>query len=185
MNPLSWKAKAISYLVLVAVIAGAGASAAWWFTKTAYEADIAQLKEDQSKEREGWLKEKLAVTTKAKTDTDAAIARMKDAQAALARIDAENQRKLENAEAENETLRRDVAAGFKRLRLLGAQLAKRGEHPAGGGACPGSVGDDTGVELSADAGRAVFDIRAGIISDRAKIAYLQDYVEKVVKQCRR
>lgn len=185
MNFASWKIKAICAFALVAFIAGSGAGAGWWFTKTAYEDDIAQLKEDQSKEREDWFKEKLAVTTKAKTDTDAAIARMKDAQAALARIDAENQRKLENAEAENETLRRDVAAGVKRLRLLGAQLAKRGEHPAGGDTCPGSVGDDTGVELSADAGQAVFDIRSGIISDRAKIAYLQDYVEKVVKQCRR
>lgn len=185
MNPISWKAKAIVALVLVAVIAGSGASAAWWITKTSYEADISQLKEEQGKEREQWLKEKLAITTKAKTDTDAAIARMKDAHGALARIDAENQRKLADAETENETLRRDVAAGTQRLRILGAKLAQRGEHPAGGNTCTGSVGDDAGVELSPAAGRTFFDLRAGIISDRAKIAYLQDYVEKVVRQCRR
>lgn len=178
-----WKVKAIGALVLVALVAGAGAGAAWWITKTAYEADIATLKEEQGREREGWLKEKLAITTKAKLDTDAAIARMKDAQGELARIDAENQRKLADAEQENEALRRDVAAGNRRLRLLGDKLSSG--NTASGGACTGSVGDDTGVELSAAAGRTVFDIRAGIISDRAKIAYLQDYIERVVKQCKR
>lgn len=179
----SWKVKAIGALALVAILAGAGAGAGWWFTKTAYERDISDLKEEQTREREGWLKEKLAITTKAKLDTDAAIARMKDAQGELARIDAENQRKLEDAELENEGLRRDVAAGARRLRLLGDKLSSG--NAAGGGSCTGSVGDDTGVELSAAAGRTVFDIRAGIISDRAKIAYLQDYIERVVKQCKR
>ena len=102
----SWKVKSIGALALVAILAGT--SAGWWFTKTAYERDISDLKEEQTREREGWLKEKLAITAKAKLDTDAAIARMKDAQGELARIDAENQRKLEDAELENEGLRRDV-----------------------------------------------------------------------------
>lgn len=179
----SWKVKAIGALALVAILAGAVAGAGWWFTKTAYERDISDLKGEQAREREGWLKEKLAITAKAKLDTDAAIARMKDAQGELARIDAENQRKLADAEQENEALRRDVAAGNRRLRLLGDKLSSG--NAAGGGACTGSVDDDTGVELSAAAGRTVFDIRAGIISDRAKIAYLQDYIERVVKQCKR
>lgn len=176
-----WKVKAIGALALVAILAGT--SAGWWFTKTAYERDISDLKGEQAREREGWLKEKLAITAKAKLDTDAAIARMKDAQGELARIDAENQRKLADAEQENEALRRDVAAGNRRLRLLGDKLSSG--NTASGGACTGSVGDDTGVELSAAAGRTVFDIRAGIISDRAKIAYLQDYIERVVKRCKR
>lgn len=175
------KVKAIGALALVAILAGAGAG--WWFTKTAYERDISDLKEEQSREREGWLKEKQAITAQAKMETDAAITRMKDAQGELARIDAENQRKLADAEQENEALRRDVAAGNRRLRLLGDKLSSG--NTASGGACTGSVGDDTGVELSAAAGRTVFDIRAGIIADRAKIAYLQDYIERVVKQCKR
>lgn len=175
------KVKAIGALALVAILAGAGAG--WWFTKTAYERDISDLKEEQSREREGWLKEKLAITAKAKLEADAVITRMKDAQDELALIDAENQRKLADAELENETLRRDVAAGNRRLRLLGDKLSSG--NTASGGACTGSVGDDTGVELSAAAGRTVFDIRAGIIADRAKIAYLQDYIGRVVKQCKR
>lgn len=91
-----WKVKAIGALALVAILAGT--SAGWWFTKTAYERDISDLKGEQARERDGWLKEKLAITVKAKLDTDAAIARMKDAQGELARIDAENQRKLADAE---------------------------------------------------------------------------------------
>lgn len=185
MNFASWKIKAICAFALVAFIAGSGAGAGWWFTKTAYERDISALKEEQGKEREGWVKDKLAITTKAQQDTANAIERMKTAQSDLARIDADNQRKLADAESKNDVLRRDVAAGLKRLRLLGSQLAQRGEHSAGGDTCTGSLGDDAGVELSAAAGRAVFDIRAGIISDRAKLAYLQDYVKNVVKQCRR
>ena len=170
-----WKVKAIGALALVAILAGT--SAGWWFTKTAYERDISVLKEEQAREREGWLKERLAITTKAKQDTDAAIARMKDAQGELARIDAENQRKLADAEQENEALRRDVAAGNRRLRLLGDKLSSG--NAAGGGACTGSVGDDTGVELSAAAGRTVFDIRAGIIKDRGALKGLQMYVREV------
>ena len=93
-----WKVKAIGALALVAILAGT--SAGWWFTKTAYERDISDLKGEQAREREGWLKERLAITAKAKLDTDAAIARMKDAQGELARIDAENQRRLADAEQE-------------------------------------------------------------------------------------
>jgi len=37
------------------------------------------------------------------------------------------------------------------------------------------VGDDAIVELSSDTGSNVLDIRSGIISDQAKLKYLQDY----------
>lgn len=154
-------------------------------TKTAYERDISDLKEEQTREREGWLKEKLAITTKAKLDTDAAIARMKDAQGELARIDAENQRKLEDAELENEGLRRDVAAGNRRLRILGAKLAHSGGDATGGDSATACMGDGADAELGPEAGRAVFDLRAGIIRKEAQLSALQDYVEKVVKQCKR
>ena len=57
-----WKVKAIGALALVAILAGT--SAGWWFTKTAYERDISDLKGEQAREREGWLKEKLAITAR-------------------------------------------------------------------------------------------------------------------------
>lgn len=177
------KVKAIGALALVAILAGAGAG--WWFTKTAYERDITDLKEELSREREGWLKEKLAVTTKAQQDTDQAIARMKAAQEDLARLDAETQRKLADAEMENETLSRDVASGNRRLRILGAKLAHSGGNATGGDSAAACMGDGADAELSPEAGRAVFDLRAGIIRKEAQLSALQDYVEKVVKQCKR
>lgn len=185
MNALSWKLKAIAALVLVALVAGAGAGATWWITKTAYEADIATLKEEHGREREGWLKEKLAVTTKAQQDTEQAIARMKAAQEDLARLDAETQRKLADAEMENETLSRDVASGNRRLRILGAKLAHSGRNATCGDSATACMGDGADAELSPEAGRAVFDLRAGIIRKEAQLSALQDYVEKVVKQCKR
>ncbi|EOF5818420.1 lysis system i-spanin subunit Rz [Salmonella enterica] len=48
-------------------------------------------------------------------------------------------------------------------------------------ASPGSVGDAATVELSKGAGQNVLDIRAGIISDQAKLKYLQEYIRA---QCR-
>jgi len=41
------------------------------------------------------------------------------------------------------------------------------------------VGNATQVELTAKAGRNVLDIRAGIISDQAKLDYLQEYVRSI------
>ncbi|WP_176211884.1 lysis system i-spanin subunit Rz, partial [Salmonella enterica] len=43
-------------------------------------------------------------------------------------------------------------------------------------ASPGSMGNAATVELSDVAGQNVLDIRAGIISDQAKLRYLQEYI---------
>ncbi|WP_079955692.1 peptidase [Salmonella enterica] len=43
------------------------------------------------------------------------------------------------------------------------------------------MGNAATVELSRDSGQNVLDIRAGIISDQAKLKYLQEYVRT---QCR-
>lgn len=188
-SQISWKLKAVAALVLVAIIAGAGASASWWLTKTAYQRDIATLTAEHANERSQWLVDKAAITTRAQQDTDAAMQRMKAAQDDLARLDAETQRKLADAEMENDSLSRDVATGVKRLRILGTQLtaAQRAasQHPAGGDSSAPGLGDGAYTELTAETGRAVLDLRAGIIRKEAQLSALQDYVEKVVKQCKR
>lgn len=186
---LSWKVKAIAAAVVVALIAGAGAGAAWWVTSTKADAAIARLKADHAAEKAQWDADRLAITTKAQQDTAAANQRTKDAQAAAAQIDAYWTEKFANAQKENDALRRDVATGDKRVRILTANLATAElaarQHAAGGSTGASSVGDAEGVELSADAGQRVLDIRAGIIKLEAKVAYLQDYAQKVVKQCKR
>ena len=47
------------------------------------------------------------------------------------------------------------------------------------------MGDAATVELSAIAADTIFSIREGIISDQAKLVYLQSYVKDIVKQCKR
>ncbi|EPE1997714.1 lysis protein [Escherichia coli] len=101
----------------------------------------------------------------------ATIADMQQRQRDVAALDAKYSRELANAQAENETLRADVTAGRKRLRINAT--------------CPGSVreatatarvGNDASVELSPVAGRNVLAIRDGIISDQAALRTLQEYI---------
>ena len=72
--------------------------------------------------------------------------------------------------AENETLRRAVADGARRLRIVGSCRAGGGDVP--GTASTTSLGNGGTVELAPAAGRAVFDIRAGIIADQAALRAL-------------
>ena len=76
--------------------------------------------------------------------------------------------------AENEKLRADVAAGDRRLRIAGRCSADPGNLPDTSGAT--RMDDDGTVELAGAAGQAVFDIRAGIISDQGALRGLQEYV---------
>lgn len=183
LDAVSWKVKALTAVAVVVLIAGAGAGIAWWATSTSYNADMSDLKAAHLKEKGRWDADRLAITTKAQQDTAAALQRTKDAQTAAAVLDAEWQEKYANAQQENSDLRDDVAAGHRRVRILTANLAAS-QHATGGDPATSCVGDATGVELSAAAGRTVYDIRSGIISDRAKIDYLQGYIEKVVRQCK-
>ena len=189
IDAVSWKVKALAAVTVVVLIAGAGAWLAWWATSTSYNADIATLKQTHATEKGQWDADRLAITTKAQQDTAAALQRTKDAQTTAATLDAEWQEKYENALKENADLRGDVASGNLRVRILKANLATAElaarQHAASGNTSTGSVGDDQGVELSAEAGSTVLDIRAGIERREAKISYLQGYIEKVVKQCKR
>lgn len=189
LDPVSWKLKALAAVAVVAIIAGAGAGIAWWATSISYDADIATLNKIHADEKAQWDADRLAIAAKAQHDTAAALQRTHEAQDKAAEIDKYWSEKFANAQKENDDLRVDVADGKRRVRLLTAnlataQLAAR-QHATSGGAGSGSVGDADGVELSAAAGQRILDIRAGIIRREAKIDYLQDYVRKVVKQCKR
>ncbi|MDC9583445.1 lysis protein [Xenorhabdus sp. PR6a] len=87
----------------------------------------------------------------------------------LAELDKTHTQELANAKSEIDTLRADVAAGRRKLRIK-ANCPVREASPSG------SVGDATSVELSGETGSTVLDIREGIINDRAKLSYLQEYV---------
>ena len=92
-------------------------------------------------------------------------------------IDAKATKEKMHDLAENETLRRAVADGARRLRIAGSCRANSGNVP--GTASTTSLGNGGTVELAPAAGRTVFDIRAGIIADQAALKALQSYVREI------
>ncbi|EEW3794632.1 lysis protein, partial [Escherichia coli] len=116
-----------------------------------------------------------ALTYKAQRDkkvselklANATITDMQQRQRDVAALDARYTKELADARAENETLRADVAAGRKRLRINATCPGSVREAPTTSG-----VGNDAAVELSPVAGRNVLGIRDGIISDQAALRML-------------
>ncbi|CDH24783.1 putative Rac prophage; prophage lambda endopeptidase (fragment) [Xenorhabdus bovienii str. kraussei Becker Underwood] len=92
----------------------------------------------------------------------------------LHEMDTKHIRELDNAKSEIDTLRADVAAGRRKLRIQAV-------CPVHEATSSGGVVDATTVELTGEAGSTVLDIREDIINDLAKLSYLQDYVRS---QCR-
>ncbi|WFQ80278.1 lysis protein [Xenorhabdus sp. SF857] len=93
----------------------------------------------------------------------------------LAELDTRHTQELANAKTEIDTLRADVAAGRRKLRI-------KATCPVSETTSSGSVGDAGTVELTGETGSTVLDIRAGIINDRAKLRYLQDYIKTECQQ---
>ncbi|MEX0446034.1 lysis protein [Xenorhabdus sp. SGI246] len=88
----------------------------------------------------------------------------------FAELDNKYTQELANAKTEIDTLRADVAAGRRKLRI-------KATCPVSETTASSGVGDATTVELTGETGSTAIDIRAGIISDREKLRYLQDYVK--------
>lgn len=102
----------------------------------------------------------------------ATITDINQRQQQLAALDKTHTEALSAAESENDALRRQLAAGTRRM-YVHAKCPVSGTGTAAGS---GSMGDATAVELAADSRRNVLDIRAGIIRDREKLNYLREYV---------
>ncbi|ENZ9959910.1 lysis protein [Salmonella enterica] len=98
---------------------------------------------------------------------------MQTRQRDVAALDARYTKELADAQTRNTDLQRRLAAGG-RVRVKGRCTVPATTTSAS----TGSVGDAASVELSSVAGRNVLGIRAGIISDQAKLRYLQQYVRE-------
>ncbi len=103
---------------------------------------------------------------------NATITDMQTRQRDVAALDAKYTKELADEHAKNADLQRRLAAGG-RVHVKGRCTVPTSTTSAS----PGSVGNAATVELSPGAGQNVLDIRAGIISDQAKLRYLQDYVK--------
>ncbi len=153
-----------------------GGSLGWWGHRTLSLSEVANLKQQQAAQL-------VAINQKARSETLAAIEQMKEAQDRAAQLDEYYSGKLVHVTEENTALRVDIAAGHRRVQIAAANLAtcqlSQNRDPRAR-----RVGNGTQVELTAKAGRAIYDIRAGMISDQAKLDYLQQYIRDVVRQCK-
>lgn len=141
----------------------------------------------------GWrMGEQLAMTEKSHSAALGEIARAGEQQyrdqvekraateQQLAALDLTKHKELTDAQAENDRLRDlySVADGERKwLRIEVRRASAAGG--VSGSTSAGGVGDGASVELSERAGSAVWHIRGAVISDQAKLAYLQGYVCKL------
>ena len=95
----------------------------------------------------------------------------------LAELDTKHTQELSHALDENRRLESLYsAADDERRRLRIEVIVARNDATVSATASAGGVGDAATLELSGEAGRAVWDIRRGMIEDREKLEYLQDFV---------
>lgn len=107
---------------------------------------------------------------------NATIKDMQVRQRDVAALDAKYTKELADAKAENDALRRKLDNGGRVLVKGKCPVPSSAETSSASG-----MGNDATVELSPVAGQNILDIRAGIISDQAKLRYLQEYIRE---QCR-
>ncbi|WP_218149998.1 lysis system i-spanin subunit Rz [Halopseudomonas formosensis] len=95
----------------------------------------------------------------------------------LAELDTKHTQELSHALQENRRLE-DLysAADDERRRLRIDVIVARNDAVVSETTGAGSMGDAASLELSADSGRSIWDIRRGMIEDRAKLEYLQEWV---------
>ena len=111
------------------------------------------------------------------------LAKQQDAEQKLAALDKDATEQKEKANAENESLRRAVADGTRRLRIAGSCSAGSGNVPST--ATAAGLGDAGSVELSRETGQAVLDLRRDLISDQAALKAAQSYIKYVCLQADR
>ena len=120
-----------------------------------------------------------AITYKAQRDkkarelelANATITDMQVRQRDVAALDAKYSRELSDARAENETLRADVAAGRKRLRINATCPGSVREAPTTSG-----VDNATGPQLADTVTRDYFTLRERLMTMHKQLEGAQDYI---------
>ncbi|EKF0531758.1 lysis protein [Escherichia coli] len=120
-----------------------------------------------------------AITYKAQRDkkarelelANATITDMQQRQRDVAALDAKYSRELADARAENETLRADVAAGRKRLRINATC-----QGPVREATGTARVGNATGPRLADTAERDYFTLRDRLMMMQKQLEGAQDYI---------
>jgi len=99
----------------------------------------------------------------------------------LAKADQQSTEKLNHALTENDRLERLYSSADDERRSLRIEVTlARNDAIVSATTGSGSVGDAASLELSAAAGRAVWDIRRSMIDDQAKLSYLQEWARQIL-----
>ena len=146
-----------------------GAFLSWQFTSNTYEKDIAQLKQEFTQERKN-------LTDQANKELLAEVERGNALDKQLTQLGQKSSEDLANEKQKAKALADAVNSGTRKLRITSANLATC-QLTKGSQESTGSMGNAASIELSREGGRIVSDIRVGIIEDRAKIKYLQEYIK--------
>ena len=146
-----------------------GAFFSWQFTSNSYQKDIAQL-------NESFTQEKKKLTDQANKELIAEVERGNKLDAQLTQLGKKSSEDLANEKLKAQTLADAVNNGSRKLRITSANLATC-QLTKSSQTGTGNMGNATSIELSREGGRIVSDIRQGIIEDRAKIKYLQEYIK--------
>ncbi len=99
----------------------------------------------------------------------------------LAKADQQSTEKLTHALTENDRLERLYSSADDERRRLRIEVTlARNDAIVSAATGSGSVGDAASVELSAAAGRTVWDIRRGMKQDQAALEYLQEWAREIL-----
>lgn len=166
---IKWLAIVIAALLCMAL----GFAIAWKWQANSYTAQI-------DTQKSNFQTDLTNIANAGADQARTAVEHQQQAEQALAALDAQSSKEKADALAQNDALRAAVASGTRRLRIAGTCTAS---HPSGSNvpqtSSPAGVGDGRSIELDPAAGQHVLDIRAGAISDQAKLKVLQAYVTNV------
>jgi len=167
-----YKLAAVGLVVLVLCAVSFGA--AWQWQSNAYGKRLA----DKDAEHKVYLRQV--------AETNAAViikqqAERIDLERRLAKADQQSTEKLTHALTENDRLERLYSSADDERRSLRIEVTlARNDAIVSATTGSGSVGDAASLELSAAAGRAVWDIRRSMIDDQAKLSYLQEWARQIL-----
>jgi len=162
--------KLIGAAVIASALFAAGAAVAWLWQANAYGKVIATNEANRQADL-------ASIANAGAGQARKALAKQRNAEQRLAALDRNATEEKVKANAENETLRRAVADGARRLRIAGSCGSGGGNVSKATSAS--GVGDAGSVELSAAAGRTILGIRAGIIADQAALRAAQSYISTI------
>lgn len=159
-------------VVLVIALCVGSFAAAWFWQANAYGQVIATNESSYQSDR-------TLIANAASAQARYALAKQQEAEQKLAALDKTATEQKDKANAENESLRRAVADGTRRLRIAGTCSAGAGSSNVPKATGAAGVGDAGTIELSRETGQAVLDLRRDLLSDRAALRAAQAYIRDV------